>query len=199
MMELDFSGRTIDKQPISREDKRFLNILQDGIRRDEGHYELPLPFKGSESNLPNDKSLALQRFEHLRKHTSSEGHKISKDFYVDDGLKSVSGVGEAVRLVKASQQMCSKGGLRLHKFRSNSKEVLKQIPPDDQASDIKNIDLLKDELPTTKTLGVQWCIESDSFQFHIVLNDKPLTRRGILSTLSCLRSVGIRFTRSTCS
>lgn len=33
-------------------------------------------------------------------------------------------------------------------------------------------------------LGIQWCIESDSFQFEIVLNDRPLTRRGVLSTLN---------------
>ncbi|CAC5392120.1 unnamed protein product [Mytilus coruscus] len=170
MMELDFSDRTVDTQPISREDKRFLNILQDGIRRNEGHYELPLPFKGSEPNLPNDKSLALQRFEHLRKRLQKDT-RYRNDYFkgmndliakgyaenVDSvqssdtgNVWSVSGVDEAVRLVKASDQMCSKGGLRLHKFRPNSMEVLKQIPPDDRTSDMKNIDLLKDELPITK-------------------------------------------------
>lgn len=47
-----------------------------------------------------------------------------------------------------------------------------------------NVDLLHDKLPVEKTFGIQWCIESDSFQFKIVLNDRPLTRRGVLSTLS---------------
>ena len=35
-----------------------------------------------------------------------------------------------------------------------------------------------------RALGVQWCVETDSFQFRITLKDKPLTRRGVLSTVS---------------
>ena len=35
-------------------------------------------------------------------------------------------------------------------------------------------------------LGVHWCIQSDSFQFHIVLQDRPCTQRGILSTISSI-------------
>ena len=34
-----------------------------------------------------------------------------------------------------------------------------------------------------KALGVQWCIESDSFRFRITFQAKPLTRRGVLSTV----------------
>ena len=109
---------------------------------------------------------------------------LRKDFYVDDGLKSVSTTEEAIKLVQQSQEMCRKGGLRLHKFSSNSKEVLCTIPPEDRASDLKDIDIFSDELPIEFTLGVQWNIESDAFQFRITLCDKPLTRRGILSTVS---------------
>ena len=36
----------------------------------------------------------------------------------------------------------------------------------------------------TRSLGTYWCIESDTFGFHIKLRDKPTTRRGILSTIS---------------
>ena len=35
-----------------------------------------------------------------------------------------------------------------------------------------------------RALGIQWCVESDTFQFRLVLNDRPLTRRGILSTIN---------------
>ena len=49
---------------------------------------------------------------------------------------------------------------------------------------VKEIDLDLDKLPLERTLGVQWCVESDSFEFNIVLQDKPCTRRGILSTVS---------------
>lgn len=105
-------------------------------------------------------------------------------FYVDDGLKSVATTSEAMKLVQKSKEMCKKGGLRLHKFLSNSKDVLESIPPTERAKALENVDHLHDKLPIEKTLGIQWCVESDSFQFSIVLNDRPLTRRGVLSTLS---------------
>ncbi|KAK3699579.1 hypothetical protein QZH41_014290 [Actinostola sp. cb2023] len=39
-------------------------------------------------------------------------------------------------------------------------------------------------MPIQRSLGTYWCIESDTFGFRIELRDKPLTRRGILSTIS---------------
>lgn len=67
---------------------------------------------------------------------------------------------------------------------SNSKEVIKNIPESDRAEGVKEIDLDLDALPLECTLGVQWCVESDSFEFSVVVQDKPCTRRGILSTIS---------------
>ena len=80
--------------------------------------------------------------------------------------------------------MCGKGGLHLHKFISNSKAVIEHIPHEDRAKGIKDLDLLHDKLPVQRALGIQWCVESDTFQFRIVLGDRPLTRRGILSTIN---------------
>ena len=51
---------------------------------------------------------------------------------------------------------------------------------------MKALDLDLDLLPLERVLGVQWCVESDCFQFSIVLQDKPCTRRGILSTVSSI-------------
>ena len=109
---------------------------------------------------------------------------LSNDFYVDDGLKSVSTTDQAIRIVKDTQQMCAAANLRLHKFASNNAEVLEALPPDDRAKDLKNLDLRKDSLPIQRSLGTYWCIESDTFGFRIELKDKPVTRRGILSTVS---------------
>lgn len=36
------------------------------------------------------------------------------------------------------------------------------------------------------SLGVEWYIESDGFQFRISLGDKHILRRGILSTASSI-------------
>jgi hypothetical protein len=82
--------------------------------------------------------------------------------------------------------MLSRGGLRLHKFVSNSKDVLSTISPDDRASNLKYLDLNDGPLPVERTLGKQWCIESDSFNLRIILQLKPCTRRGILSTISSI-------------
>lgn len=108
---------------------------------------------------------------------------IRRDFYVDDGLKSLPSVEEAISLIKGSIEMCSKRGIRLHKLLSNSMEVLSQMPDRDCAKEL-NLNLSYETLPTTKTLGLQWCIELDAFNFRITLNSKPATRRGMLSTLS---------------
>ena len=74
--------------------------------------------------------------------------------------------------------------LRLHKFASNLKDVLEALPKDDQAKDLKDLDLRHDTLPFQRSLGTFWCIESDTLGFCIELKDKLLLRRGILSTIS---------------
>ena len=45
------------------------------------------------------------------------------------------------------------------------------------------LDLSSDFLPVERAIGVQWAVESDTPWFGIILKDKPLTRRGILSTI----------------
>jgi len=107
-----------------------------------------------------------------------------KDFYVDDGLISVPTTAQAIKIVKDAQQMCAATNLRLHKFASNNAEVLEALPTDDRAKDLKDLDIRKDSIPIQRSLGTYWCIESDTFGFRIELKDKPLTRRGILSTVS---------------
>ena len=52
---------------------------------------------------------------------------------------------------------------RLHKFASNLKDVLEALPKDDQAKDLKDLDLRHDTLPFQRSLGTFWCIESDTF------------------------------------
>ncbi|XP_062618078.1 uncharacterized protein LOC134279668 [Saccostrea cucullata] len=105
-------------------------------------------------------------------------------FYVDDGLKSVATPEEAISIIERSKELCSRSGLRLHKFLSNSKEVLESIPAEERAKGLADIDIHHDKLPMERTLGIQWCIQTDAFQFKITLKDRPLTRRGVLSTLS---------------
>lgn len=94
-------------------------------------------------------------------------------------------VDEAVQLIEDAKEMCKRGGFRLHKFTSNSKEVISSVPLEDRAEEIKNIDL-DQVLPIERVLGIQWCIENNCFNFRIMLKDKPCTRRGMLSTVSSI-------------
>ena len=72
---------------------------------------------------------------------------IRRNFYVDDGLKSLSTVSATTRLIQNSQAMCAKAGIRSHKFVSNTKEVLKEHPPEDKANGLQDLDLKFDQLP----------------------------------------------------
>lgn len=108
---------------------------------------------------------------------------IRHNFHVDDGLKSLSTVPTTTRLIQNSQAMCAKAGIHLHKFVSNTKEVLKAIPLEDRAVGLQDLDLKFDQLPIERTLGIMWCIETDCFKFRIVIQERPLTRRGVLSTV----------------
>lgn len=51
---------------MSQEDICFIHFLSDKIRQKEnGHYEMPLPFKGGSSpSLPNNKRLATVELQH---------------------------------------------------------------------------------------------------------------------------------------
>ena len=83
--------------------------------------------------------------------------------------------------MKQAKEMCSRGGFNLCKFISHKREVIRQINELDRADGVKTLHLVS--LLIERTLGVQWCIEIDSFKFRIILKDRPLTRRGILATV----------------
>ena len=57
------------------------------------------------------------------------------------------------------------------------------VPQDIRAQDLRTLDLSCHFLPVERALGVQWAIESDTLRFRIILKGKPLTCRGILSTI----------------
>ena len=70
---------------------------------------------------------------------------LRKDFYVDDGLKSVPTADEAIKLIEGVKEMCKRGGFNLHKFTSNNKEVIEKIPVESRAEEIKFLELDRDK------------------------------------------------------
>ena len=68
MYDHDFNEVNNKGPPFSYEDQKFLKQVKDGIRhQNNGHYELPLPFKNENPHLPNNKDSAMKRFNGLRK------------------------------------------------------------------------------------------------------------------------------------
>ncbi|XP_070548923.1 uncharacterized protein [Ptychodera flava] len=109
---------------------------------------------------------------------------IKRDFYVDDCLKSVESAKKAIELTQDLTAACKKGGFRLTKWVSNSREVLETIPKEERAKEIKDLKLEYDCLPVERALGTSWSVESDTIGFQINIESRPPTRRGILSIIS---------------
>ena len=65
------------------------------------------------------------------------------------------------------------------------KWVMDTIQEEERSETTKNLDLDED-MPSQKALGMLWLIEKDKFGYQIDLKNKPLTRRGMLSTLCSL-------------
>lgn len=111
---------------------------------------------------------------------------VNHNFYVDDGLKSLPTVEAATDLLKRTQEVLSASNLRLHKIASNKREVMEAFPSQDHANDFKNLDLGSDALPMQRSLGLNWDLMSDTFTFKVADENKPFTRRGVLSTVNSI-------------
>ncbi|KAJ8017933.1 hypothetical protein HOLleu_44355 [Holothuria leucospilota] len=108
------------------------------------------------------------------------------NFYMDDGLKSVESVPDAIKLVRELKMLCKRGGFNLTKWSSNQREVLQEIPMEDRAKGLRDLDLDSSQLPTERTLGVLWDAERDVFQFKSQISDTAATRRMMLSVISSI-------------
>ncbi|XP_028405254.1 uncharacterized protein LOC114527759 [Dendronephthya gigantea] len=174
--------------PLSQRDfLRFLWWPNGDLNSNMQEYRMTVHLFGAVSS-PSCSNYALRK-------TASDNEKefgqqvartIERNFYVDDCLKSNGNTTTAINLIKDLRHACANGGFHLTKFTSNSGSVLRSIPEKDRSKGLKNLDLIHDKLPLERALGVHWSIESDTIEFCITLSSKPVTRRGILSTVSSL-------------
>lgn len=140
------------------------------------------------TSSPSVASYALKRTaeDHKADVSPETVQTVLRNFYVDDCLKSVAKEEDAVTLAKDLRTLCASGGFTLTKWVSNSRKVLMTIPEVHRASEVKDLDLRHDALTVERTLGVQWDTETDTFTYSIKLQDKPMTRRGILSVVNSI-------------
>lgn len=117
-------------------------------------------------------------------------NKVLHCFYVDDCSVAVASEEEGLSLYDELVSICAKGGFKLTKWISHRRAVLAAIPEQHQAKDKKISYEIWSGFPTDgEVLGWEWCIQSDTFKFKIIIKDRPLTRRGILSMVSFIYPV----------
>ncbi|XP_050409069.2 uncharacterized protein LOC126824016 isoform X1 [Patella vulgata] len=63
IVENDFTDYNCKDPAYSQEDKQFLHIVNTETKLVNGHYEIPLPFKDTNLNIPNNKELAYKRLQ----------------------------------------------------------------------------------------------------------------------------------------
>lgn len=166
---------------------RFLWWPDGNLQAPLKEYRMAVHLFGATSS-PSVACYALRRTAEDRKDTAAPEvvKTVQCNFYMDDCLTSVSSEEKAVALVKNLRDLCAEGGFNLTKWVSNSRKVLSSIPEEHRASELKDLDLTHDALPIERALGVQWCTDDDSFTYKIQLQDKPKTRRGILSVVNSI-------------
>ncbi|XP_056101657.1 uncharacterized protein LOC130080328 [Rhinichthys klamathensis goyatoka] len=111
---------------------------------------------------------------------------VLKNFYVDDGLASFPSDISAIQTLKSAKEMLADSNIRLHKIASNSTDVMEAFPSEERAKELKNLDLGAEPLPLQRSLGLNWDLQNDCFTFLVSREDKPFTRRGILSAVNSL-------------
>ena len=113
-------------------------------------------------------------------------NSIFRNFYVDNLLKSMDDEQRCIKLTQDMIKLCAEGGFRLNQWTSSSKRVLSAIPLEERDDSVAVLDLNRDELPTERTLGMNWDMNNDLFTFRIMLKDKPFNRRGVLSVVASI-------------
>ena len=87
-----------------------------------------------------------------------------------------------MRNLKKLWKLC---GMKPHKCLSNSRKLLGRVPIEERA---KKIDIKDNILPSTKTLGIVWMAEGETFTFlsNNTHDDFNYTKRNILKKISTL-------------
>ena len=111
---------------------------------------------------------------------------LRRAFYMDDMIKSVSLVKEARDLVSEMQALFQAGGFELSKFISTSRDVIESVEESKRAKSLQNMNIHDSTLPQESTLGLGWNVQGDFLTYSVNLEEKPLTKRGLLATTASL-------------
>ncbi|XP_057700851.1 uncharacterized protein LOC130921225 [Corythoichthys intestinalis] len=109
---------------------------------------------------------------------------IERHFYVDDGLKSFSSIEQAIDVLSRAQKMLAQCNIRLHKISSNCPLITGAFPTEDRAVGMQGLDIGQTTPPMQRSLGLGWELLTDQFKFQVRVNERPFTKRGVLSVIN---------------
>ncbi|KAF7642338.1 hypothetical protein LDENG_00259810 [Lucifuga dentata] len=175
---------------VKRSHRNFLRFLwhrDNDPEKEVIDYQMTVHMFGN-SPLPAVAIYGLRKAAELgeTKYNKDSKDFVLRNFYVDNGLTSVTSDIEAIDLLQRTKDLLAGSNLRLHKIASNSPQVMEAFQPDEWAKGLKDLDLGADPLPLQRSLGVSWDLQTDSFTFQVLKDVKPFTHRGVLSTVKSL-------------
>jgi hypothetical protein len=105
---------------------------------------------------------------------------LETDFYVDDLVSGVSDIEAGKQVQKQLIELLSCAGMKLHKWSSNDKRILQELPFEAQEYHFD-----RDE-EKVKTLGLIWNPKCDTFEFSVndTSNTPEWTKRSVLSHIA---------------
>ncbi|KAJ8937182.1 hypothetical protein NQ318_017031 [Aromia moschata] len=160
------------KHITSTDDLLCEQIYTNTYSRDySGRYTVSLPFRSSEPEFNDSRSLALRRFYSLERRLLRNPSLYAERYIVD-----------AERLQRDLSLLLKRGGFELRKWASNHPQVLQHIPLDERQISPLSFDTPEDS--TVKILGLRWNPHLDSFSYVVDTHPKTCSKRNILSELA---------------
>ena len=137
-------------------------------------------------SLPSCANLALKQttMDHEKEFSPAAIDTLRNCFYVDDCLAPAPTEKKAAALLHEISKLLSTGGFKITKWTSDSRKVIESVSPQKRSKELKDLNLSRDPLPKEQSLGLRCDVETDTLCFKVKLNDKPMTRRGILSVIN---------------
>jgi len=169
---------------VHKEDRLFQHIVWRNNPSEElKDFELNTVTYGVSSS-PFQAIRVLHQLEKDDGHRYPFANKIlSTQTYVDDIITGHDDISGVLRRRIELIQLLNRAGLTLRKWSSNCKEVLNQIPKEDQAS---TVSFESKEDTSLKILGMHWDPIKDSFTYYTSSINNVWTKRSILSVIAKL-------------
>ena len=165
---------------LASDDRRFCRFIwQDRI------YEWTSTFFGKRDSPFIALFVVKKNAEKFEEKYPKAAKIIQNCMYVDDLAASCQSEGELSDLIDQVTEIFAFAGMKVHKWNTNSRDVLRSILGELKT---QTVDILKDDLPTTKILGLSWDAQRDVLFFTaeiVELDEESVcTKRQILKTIA---------------